>query len=62
MGPSNFSSSDEVDKIGDEVNGNLDELEEGGKWDAEAERENPTQWTPKAAIALHVDKCHCGHS
>ena len=62
MSPSNASSSDKVEKIGDEINDDLDELEEGGKWDAEAERENPTQWTPKAAIALHVDKCHCGHS
>ena len=62
MSPSNASSSDKVEKIGDEINDDLDELEEGGKWDAEAEGENPTQWTPKAAIALHVDKCHCGHS
>ena len=62
MGPSNAPSSDEVDKIGDKVNDDLDELKEGGKGDAKAERENPTQWTPKAAIALHVDKCHCGHS
>ena len=53
MSPSNTSSSEIVDKIGDEINNYLDELEEGGKGDAKAERENSSQWTPKAAITLH---------
>ena len=33
MGPSNIPSSDVVDKVGDEVDGDLDELEEAGEGD-----------------------------
>ena len=52
MGPSNVPSSDVVEQVGHEVDGDLDELKEGGEGDAEAERENPSQWAPEAAIAL----------
>ena len=54
MGPSNVPSSGAVEQVGHEVDGNLDDLEEGGEGDAEAERENPSQWTPETAIALLV--------
>ena len=40
MGPSNVSSSYVIEKVGHEVDGDLDELEEGGEGDAKAEREN----------------------
>ena len=52
MGPSNVPSSDVVEQVGHEVDSDLDDLEEGGEGDAEAERENPSQWAPEAAIAL----------
>ena len=54
MGPSNVPSSGAVEQVGHEVDGNLDDLEEGGEGDAEAERENPSQRAPEAAIALLV--------
>ena len=55
MSPSNVPSSDVVEEVGHEVDGDLDELEEGGKGDSEAERENSSQWTPETAIALQVN-------
>ena len=55
MSPSNVPSSDVVEEVGHEVDGDLDELEEGGEGDAQAERENSSQWTPETAIALQVN-------
>ena len=43
MGPSNVPSGNVVEQVGHEVDGDLDELKEGGEGDAEAERENPSQ-------------------
>ena len=43
MSPSNVPSSDVVEEVGHEVDGDLDELKEGGEGDAQAERENSSQ-------------------
>ena len=40
MGSSNTFSSDTVEKVGDKVNNNLDELEQGGNGYAKSEQEN----------------------
>ena len=43
MGSSNVPCSAVIEKVGHEVNGDLDKLEEGGEGDAKTEGEDSTQ-------------------